>query len=362
MKKKVIFFINDLNAGGIENYLLRFLTHYNGMIIPTVVCKSGVLGDLENEYRKIENISLIKLTVGYFDVSAYKNLYFFLKADNYESVVDFTGNFAAFPLLMARFAKIEKRIVFYRGATNHFQETFLKKKYNNLLNYIIINNATAILSNSKSALKFFFKNQNDKRFEVIYNGIDASSFLNSDKNLRNELDIPIQGFVISHVGRFTEAKNHKTIIETAVTLCKKNKEIYFILCGKNVDVNLTQRVLSEGLSENIKLLGYRNDVISILNSTDAFYFPSLTEGQPNALLEALIAGLPFVASNIEPIKETVPENFHHLLIDPNDVLGAVKMLQELFLNAEERKILDLRVWAKKNYEPNYLFNKFYCKL
>ena len=360
--KKVVFFVNDLNAGGIENYLLRFLNHYDGDVIPTVVCKSAVFGELENQYRKIKNITLHPLKMGYFDVVGCRNAYFFLKKGNYDTIVDFTGNFAAFPMLVARFVKIKTRIVFYRGASNHFEETFLKKKYNNFLNFVVLNTATSILSNSKAALRFFFKKQNDKRFEVIYNGLDASSFLNSTKNLREELNIPNDAFVISHVGRFTEAKNHKTIIETAIALCKQNKEIYFILCGKNVDVNLKGKVESENLSANIKLLGYRRDVILILNSSDAFYFPSLTEGQPNALVEAMVVGLPFVASNIEPVKESVPEDFHQFLVNPNDVSSAMEMLQLLFKDEGARKNMNLSQWAKEHYEPNYLFSKFYIKL
>lgn len=360
--KKVVFFVNDLNAGGIENYLLRFLKHYDGKISPTVVCKSTVFGDLEEKYSKIQHITLVPLKMGYLDPLGCYNVYLFLKNENFDTVVDFTGNFAAFPLLMAKLAKIRARIVFYRGATNHFKETFFKKKYNIFLNIIIRKVSTSILSNSKAALVFFFKKQNDKRFEVIYNGINTSSFLNSDKNLREELNIPNEAFVISHVGRFTEAKNHKTIIETAIALCKQNENIYFILCGKNVDVNLKERVENENLSGKIKLLGYRSDVILILNSSNAFYFPSLTEGQPNALLEAMIVGLPFVASNIDPIKESVPEEFHEFLVDPNDISSAMEKLQLLFKDEIARKKMNLSQWAKQHYEPNYLFSKFYMKL
>lgn len=360
--KKVVFFVNDLNAGGIENYLLRFLNHYDGELIATVVCKSAQLGELEGLYREIKHISLVQLKVGYLDPVGYRALYFMLRKEKYDAVVDFTGNFAAFPLLMARLAKIKKRIVFYRGATNHFKDNIYRNAYNNFLNGIVRKSSTAILSNSRAALNFFFKDQKSEKFEVVYNGIDAARFLNSNKNLRQEFNIPTDAFVVSHVGRFTEAKNHKTIIEVAVQLCKQNEGLYFILCGKNVDVNLSNRVKDENLSDKIILLGYRNDVISVLNSSDVFYFPSLTEGQPNALLEALIAGLPFVASNIDPIKETIPEKFHHFLVDPEDTIAAVNKLQYLYDDERTRKELDLRLWAKENYEPNYLFNKFYIKL
>ena len=76
----------------------------------------------------------------------------------------------------------------------------------------------------------------------------------------------------------------KTIIEVAIKLCKKYNEIYAVMCGKGVDNALSQKVKKEGLEDQIKLLGYRSDVIKVLNTLDCFYFPSLSEGQPNALI------------------------------------------------------------------------------
>jgi len=360
--KKVAFFVNDLNSGGIENYLLRFLQYYDGKIIPIVICKSGEFGHLEEKYRAIDQISLVKLKIGYLDFKAYLNLFKYLKQLNPDTVVDFTGNFAGFPLLVSKSAKISNRIVFYRGATNHFKESYFKKRYNDFLNLLIQKNATRILSNSKAALKFFFSNQEDSRFEVIYNGIDAETFLKSRQDLRNELGIPSTGFVVSHIGRYTEAKNHKTIIEVAVELCRKNKDIYFIMCGKDVDTTYSKRVVDEKLQNQIKTLGYRTDVVNILNTSNLFYFPSLTEGQPNALLEALIAGLPFVASDIDPIKETIPAELHYLLVKPNDVSGAVKLIEQIVDDQVLQMKLDLSLWAKKNYSHQELFDKFYNKL
>ena len=269
--KSVVFFVNDLNSGGIENYLLRFLNYFDGKIKPTVVCKSGNFGELEEQYVKIKNIDLVMLKIGYIDPAKIIELYGFLKARNFDTVVDFTGNFAAFPLLVAKLVGINNRIAFYRGASNHFEKSKLKNIYNSFINRLVNQNATSILSNSKAALKFFFKNSDDQRFQVIYNGIDADKFFNSKfKDLRVDLEIPSGAFVISHVGRFAEAKNHKAIIETAISLCVTNKNVCFILCGKGVDSQFKDLITKEKLNTQIKLLGYRNDVISILKSWKFF--------------------------------------------------------------------------------------------
>ena len=68
--------------------------------------------------------------------------------------------------------------------------------------------------------------------------------------------------------------------------------------GKGVREKYEMIVQQMGLDGQIHLLGYRSDVLRILPLFDLYYFPSLTEGQPNALIEAMATGLPFVASDI----------------------------------------------------------------
>lgn len=360
----MVFLVTNLNSGGLENYLLRFLNHYQNEIAAHVICKSGQKGiDLVDDFERL-GVKIIPMRLAYFNVSGYWNLYKLLKKMRFESICDFTGNFAAIPLLVAKFAGIKKRVVFYRGSTNHFKEDGFRLLYNKTLNLIIPKISSTVLANSKTSLNFFFKNkwQNNPKYEVIYNGINTSQFLSEKENLRKELKIPADAFVTGHVGRYDEAKNHKTIIEVAIQLCKFDTNNYFVFCGKDTDVFLKERILQESLEKQIKLLGMRKDVIKVLNTLDCFYFPSLSEGQPNALIEALIAGLPIVASNIEPHKETIPESHYKQLIDPLDVQSAVKKIIEIKKDKSFAKSLILKDWAIEKYKPEVLFNQFFEKL
>lgn len=360
--KKVLFIVTNLDSGGIENYLLRFLKNYNGLLLPSVLCKGGTLGALEPEYKQIKNIELIPFKIGFFDIMALYKLKKRIDVEQYDAVVDFGGNFAGLPLWIANMANVKNRIAFYRGASNHFDESFLKLKYNDFVKSLVTKHATAILSNSQAALNFFFKDVKDERFEVIYNGIDSDKFLITKEDLRYELKIPDNAFVITHVGRYTKEKNHKAILNAAFILCEKYDDVYFILCGKDVDVELKNQVLERKLENKILLLPYRRDIIKVLNSSDVFFFPSYTEGQPNALIEALIAGLAFVASDIEPIKETVPVEYYDFLIAPDDTNAAVEKLDLLYKNKELKEKINLSKWAIENYQPDILFKKFFNKL
>jgi glycosyltransferase involved in cell wall biosynthesis len=363
--KKVVFFVTSLNSGGIENYLLRFLTYYEGEIEPIIICKGNVFGELEDEYRKIKHIKIIKIDVGYFNLSAFFNIFNLLKEEKVNSICDFTGNFAGIILFVANLAKVKNRIAFYRGSSNRFKETKLRLIYNNWMLFLVKKNATSILSNSKSAFDFFYKNKSrvDSRFKVVYNGIDAKKF-NSKSIIykKEDFGIPKNAYVVGHTGRYNFAKNHKTILDVAIKICTKYDSIYFVLCGKDTDVYLGDEIASNPiLKDKVKVLGYRNDVSSILTLFDLYFFPSITEGQPNSLIEAMISGLPILASNIGPIIETTPEEIHKDLKNPNDVDGYTIAIENFYASNVTNE-QNFSNWAVQKFNPDILFNKFFIEL
>lgn len=221
--------------------------------------------------------------------------------------------------------------------------------------------STQILSNSYAALNYFYLNRGkDKRFKVIYNGISVNHFNFKDKNnfIRKELQIPESAFVVCHSGRLDPAKNHSTILKVAKKLIEKDKNVFFVLCGLSTEL-IQEEVNALGIANNFRLLGFRNDVPQILNESNMFYFPSLTEGQPNALIEAMLVGLPIVASDIEPIKEIVPLDFRYLLIKPLEVEYAYKLILEIKSKSIFNDSGELQKWARENFSQELRFQEFY---
>lgn len=354
-----IFFVTSLQSGGIENYLLRFLQNKHQQFAQiTVYCKGGIGGQLESQYRALPNVNIIKKKISFLNPLHYLQLRSFLQAENYDAVCDFTGNFAGPIVFCSKIAGIKKRIVFYRGSSDHFKANFIKNLYNDLSKKLVLNYATDILSNSIAALNFFFSQQwkDDARFEVIYNGIDASKFDIGNENLRECFGLPDKAFVVGHTGRYNEAKNHATIIKVAELLSLSYSDIFFILCGNGVKSNLEQIIESKGLQNRVLLFENRSDIPLFLNTMDCYYFPSTTEGQPNALIEAMVMNIPIVASNIEPIKETVPEHLYSFLVPPLDAEQAAKKILEIY---ESQVTQNVREWTVLQYDSKKLFQQFY---
>lgn len=147
---------------------------------------------------------------------------------------------------------------------------------------------------------------------IFKNGIDLDNFRNikeTKEEIRNELGISKDAFVIGHVGRFIEAKNHNFLIEIFNRLLSLDSNSCLLLVGdgelrKNVEV----KVKSMNLENKIKFLGIRKDINRILKAMDVFVFPSLYEGFPVTLIEAQAVGVRCVISDRIDKRTILSEN------------------------------------------------------
>ena len=359
---KVIFIITSLEQGGIETYLIRFLEKYGSKIQSIVICiKNKKNSYLYNRYKEKTN-EIIFLPSG---LSKFIFTYKFIKKNNDAVVCDFRGTFSAFTILIAYFNNVKKRIVFYRESQYQFKANILKDLYVFISKKIIIKYSTSILSNSQAAFNNFFKDKElmNKNFKVIRNGVfSGKNILTKDNNLRKELGLKEDFFIIGHVGRYTNAKNFNVMIKIANILCKNDSNIYFLFCGKGVcesldklviDTNIRSKIITPGHCENI------NDYYSLMN---IFLFPSINEGQPNALIEALLNEIPIVASNIQPIIETLPKEIHPFLSNPSDFMSFINYIKRIQSKDNLYDAFSAKKWAETNFCQKKRFLDFYNHL
>ena len=119
---------------------------------------------------------------------------------------------------------------------------------------------------------------------------------------RAALYISAEEFVVAWVGRFDPVKRLDIIVRCAALLT--SVPVRFLLAGDGPERRRIERLVQDSAAgRRVQLLGWCADVVPILSASDAFLFPSLTEGMPNAVLEALAWGLPIVASDIPALRE-----------------------------------------------------------
>lgn len=358
----MLFLLPTLDAGGAENYALRVINHYKDEFDFSVLSVKLRKGDLHEDFAKA-GAKIFYKSIGYFDIKKARAFYNLLKSEGFDTICTFNGNFGGLPIAIAKKAGIRNRMAFYRRSTNAFGNNLFKKKYNDFANFLIRKNATGILSNSQAAFENFHKKyyRNDPRYKVIPNGSDAVKFdiSLSGKEAAGKLGITENAFIIGHVGRFDPAKNHNTIFKVAAKVIAENPNVLFLFCGKDTDSDAFKAKLNEsGIIDNCITLGLRNDLEVVYKAMNVFYFPSVTEGQPNALIEAMLSGLPVITANIASISEALPENHQHMVFNPLEVNSVADLLLDFSKQQVDENKFKCKEWAQVKFDLNKNLNLF----
>lgn len=365
-QKRVLFFLSSLEVGGTETYLLRFLNFVGGVIQAIVICKSGHDGPLLPDYKMV-GARVVRLNLGNSLSHRYIHLYRFLRQNHVDCVCDLTGNFGGLPVLTAWLAGVDTRIVFYRNFSYRFKPTLPRLVFARVLGALALRCSTAVLSNSEAALDSFQVSwrKHPGKFRVIRNPAPLAKPVDprQRKAFREKIGLPESAFVIAHVGRVASSKNHDFLFAVADRMVNAYSNFHFVFCGRGLEEVYGSRLTDTELGSRFHLFEYRPDVLDLLFSVDAFFFPSLSEGMPNALIEAMAAGCPCIASDIPPIREIFPLKYSHYLVDPYDVQGAtIKLLELSESAAREQYGQDLREWAMRHFDPQKNFGAFLSAL
>ncbi len=194
------------------------------------------------------------------------------------------------------------------------------------------------------------------RLLTIPNGIDITSFdgalLRRDA-ARKELGVSEEDFVIGSVTNFYPAKNIPWYIESMAPLLKKNENIKLVFLGDGPERAKIEKTIDKcSMRNRIILTGRRANASALLSAFDIFVLPSSKEGMPWALLEAMAARLPCVATDVGACRWML-EPDAGIIVVPNDATALQKAIRELQSNATLREMLGNN--ARKTVETRFLW-------
>jgi glycosyltransferase involved in cell wall biosynthesis len=215
------------------------------------------------------------------------------------------GYFSGYILRLAHQENIPVRIAHSHNdfSMEEKQASWQRRIYITLMQQWIKHYATLGLGCSGKAIASLLGTWKlDPRWQLLYCGIDLTPFqdqVNSTQR-RQELGIPQNAFVIGHVGRFTEQKNHTFLVEIVSEVAKREPRTHLLLVGEGeLQSSIEQKVTHLGLTNRVTFAGSRSDIPKLMQGVmDVFLLPSLHEGLPLVLLEAQAAGLHSIISNI----------------------------------------------------------------
>ncbi|RDI45716.1 glycosyltransferase [Falsibacillus pallidus] len=300
---KILHVVGAMNRAGTETLLMNI---YRNMNREKVQFDFISYSKNDAHYdREIKDLGgrIIKLS----KTNSILELYNIMKKYGpYDAVHSHTLFHCGLANLAAFFSGVKVRIS-HAHTTKDDDSNFARKLYIHSMRTLIKIFSTHFLACSQEAGKYLFggKLLERERFKFFPNSIEYSSFLKKPihevEKIKKEMQLE-KNIVIGHIGRFSESKNHYFLLTIMKIIKKKKLPIKMVLVGDgNLKAELEEMVAKEGMTEDIKFAGIREDIPALLHTMDLFVFPSKYEGLGIVLLEAQASGLHCIVSEaIQP--------------------------------------------------------------
>ncbi len=301
----VLHVVSRLPVGGAENLLLMVVKGYDKKRFNVSICCIKDGGDIAEELIRLgyKVKVLNKMKSHRFDWSAVNALYKVIKRQNIHILR--TDQYHA--NLYGRIAGILARVpVIIPSFHNLYESPNKPRLHRRIFNYLLgfFSDAMIAVSNAVASDIIRYDKVDPKKIKVIYNGAALEEFNTelSKQEARRILNLPDNLTIIGSVGRLTEQKGHRYLIEAISGL----RDTSIAIAGDGHLLNELKELANQ-LKVNCIFMGLVNPerIPLFLRALDIFCFPSLWEGFGIALAEAMATGLPVVASDILPHREVV---------------------------------------------------------
>jgi glycosyltransferase involved in cell wall biosynthesis len=189
-----------------------------------------------------------------------------------------------------------------------------------------------------------------KKFSVEKRGISAAKLITIpygvdlakyrlDKNSKKKTDLALKAndIVVGTVARLHPQKGHQYLITAAAEVVERYPNVRFVFVGDGIlRAELERLVDNLKLKDKILFLGFRHDVDELLHTFDIFVLPSLYEGLPNVVLEAMACGKPVIATAVDGSPEAITDGVSGILVPPKDSDALSKAILHLLENKKMR--------------------------
>lgn len=195
----------------------------------------------------------------------------------------------------------------------------------------------------------------ESRIRVIHTGVDSGNLLQGGDRarLRSRFNIPSDAVVLGTISRVSVEKGHCYLLDALAELHETHPDVYLIVCGDGpARLDLEAQCKRLGITSRVMFTGFVDSVADPLATFDLFVQPSVEqEGFPTSLVEAQLAGLPVIASDIGGTAETMRAGETGLLTKPRDPVSIARAIGELLSAPDRRRDMGIaaRQWIADNF-------------
>ncbi|MCM8772294.1 MAG: glycosyltransferase [Candidatus Omnitrophica bacterium] len=323
-KIKIGYLIGSSEVGGTEKMVLELAKNLDRKIFDFVFFTLKGEGKFTQKIRQ-ENFKIYVLNLKKNPFSLI-NLLLYLKREK----LDILHSFLFVANIIGRIYGKILRIKFIISSQRSTEPW--RKWYHWLLERFTKNFVNLIISNSYSAKEILIRKAkiSRKKIKVIPNGIKIPE---KKEFLKNK-----DFFVIGTVGNLRKAKGHIYLIESSKIVLEKIKNVKFYIVGEGELKDLIlNKIKKENLENYFVLTGFVDNIYEYLKTFDIFVLPSLWEGCPVSLLEAMGYGLPCVATNVGDVPYIIENGKDGFIVKKEDCKEMAEKIIYLIENEDVRK-------------------------
>jgi len=350
---KVLHLLDSVGRGGAEAQALDVCRNANRFGIDITLVSAGG-GVMENDFRGsgAEYIALKrKLPVDVYFASQLRRI---IKERQIGIVHGYQAVDGLHLYLATRGLKDVRRVLSFQG--------FIADRKNRIASKFLIPRMDANIVVSQGMQKWLAdvdKLDTTRNFHVIYNGADPERLRPTGSSVRKELGLSDHSLLIGMVGNF-----YRDPRKDQLTVCRALPDVFATLgnahClfagrieqgAEDKMADCVNFCTEAGIADRVHFIGGRSDVPDILAALDVFVFSSLQEGFPVAVSEAMLAGVPLIVSDIEPLREAVGDGeFGDVFETGNAIDLGEKMIGMLRDDARRRTLSDrARSYAAEHF-------------
>ncbi|MEG4841154.1 glycosyltransferase family 1 protein [Microcoleus sp. B9-D4] len=311
---RILHVVGGMNRGGVETWLMNVLRHIDRdrfQMDFVVNTEKPCPYDAEARSLGSKIIPCLNPAKPWLYARNFKRI--LREYGPYDIVHSHVHHFSGYVLYLAKQAGVQIRVAHSHNDTSAIDAKagFHRRLYLTLTKWLIDRYATIGLAASCQVVEVLFNQtwKTDSRCRILYCGVDLTPFRDivDSVAVRAELGIPADAFVIGHVGRFEEQKNHRFLIDIVAEIAKREPNIHLLLIGDgSLRSEIQQKVIQNGLVNRVTFAGLRPDIPQLmLGAMDLFLLPSIHEALGLVLIEAQAAGLPCVFSDVVPEEANV---------------------------------------------------------